>query len=376
MEFLVDSEYFNRAITDVSKAVSQKTPFPILSGIKIMATKKSLIVIGSNADIIIEQVIPMEIDGVQVLEVKEVGSVVLSAKYVSELVRKLPGKIHLTVNEKQIATLKADEIVTTLNGFHAEEYPTLPSMEETTHIRMESTDLIEMINQTAFAVSKSEARAVLTGVNMLFEDTKLTCVATNSHRLAWRELPIESGVRGAFIVPSTSLHELTKLMQKTTGMIKIFATDRYIVFKTNSTTLYSRLIEGNYPNVAGLFSKNARTMITVNTKQLLKGVDRACLFASEWKNNNIHMEIKDGSKLKITSNSSEIGKIEEIQPINKLAGETDLSISLDGSFLMDALKAIKEEEIRISFGGTMRPILMEPVGNNSYLHLISPVRSY
>lgn len=98
-------------------------------------------------------------------------------------------------------------------------------------------------------------------------------------------------------------------------------------------------------------------------------------FASEWKNNNVHMEIKDGLKLKITSNSSEIGKIEETQPINKLSGETDLSISLDGSFLIDALKAIKEEEIKISFGGTMRPILMEPVGNNSYMHLISPVRS-
>lgn len=376
MEFLVDSEYFNRAIADVSKAVSQKTPFSILSGIKIIANSESLIVIGSNDDIIIEQVIPMEIDGGQVLEVKEAGSVVLSAKYLSELVRKLPGKIHLTVNEKQIATLKADEIVTTLNGFHAEEYPRLPQMEETTHIRMQSTDLIEMINQIAFAVSKSEARAVLTGVHMLFEETKLTCIATNSHRLAWRELTIDSDVRGAFVVPSKSLLELTKLIQKTTGIISIFVADRYIVFKTNLTTLYSRLIEGNYPNVAGLFSKNARTMITVNTKQLLKGVDRACLFASEWKNNNLHIEIKDGSKLKITSNSSEIGKIEETQTINKFAGETELIISLDGSFLIEALKAIKEEEIKISFGGPMRPILMEPVGNNSYMHLISPVRSY
>lgn len=376
MEFLVDSEYFNRAIADVSKAVSQKTPFSILSGIKIIANSESLIVIGSNDDIIIEQVIPMEIDGGQVLEVKEAGSVVLSAKYLSELVRKLPGKIHLTVNEKQIATLKADEIVTTLNGFHAEEYPRLPQMEETTHIRMQSTDLIEMINQIAFAVSKSEARAVLTGVHMLFEETKLTCIATNSHRLAWRELTIDSDVRGAFVVPSKSLLELTKLIQKTTGIISIFVADRYIVFKTNLTTLYSRLIEGNYPNVAGLFSKNARAMITVNTKQLLKGVDRACLFASEWKNNNLHIEIKDGSKLKITSNSSEIGKIEETQTINKFAGETELIISLDGSFLIEALKAIKEEEIKISFGGPMRPILMEPVGNNSYMHLISPVRSY
>ncbi|WP_400247535.1 DNA polymerase III subunit beta [Niallia sp. JL1B1071] len=376
MEFIVDSECFNRAIADVNKAVSQKTPFPILSGIKIIANKESVIVIGSNADIIIEKVIPLEMDGINVLEVKEIGSVVLSAKYLSELVRKLPDKIHLTVNEKQIATLKAEEVITTINGFQSEEYPRLPQIDEMKHIQMQSTDLIEMIKQTAFAVSKSEARPVLTGVNMLFKDNKLTYIATNSHRLAWRELTIDSHVSGSFIVPSKSLMELSKLIQNVSGFIDLFVTDSYIVFKTNLTSLYSRLIEGNYPNVSGLFPKNARTIIIVNTKQFLKGVDRACLFASEWKNNNVYLEIKKDMKLKITSNSSEIGKIEETQTINKLDGETALSISLDGSFLMDALKVIKEEEIRISFGGSMRPVLMEPVGNNTSLHLISPVRSY
>lgn len=78
----------------------------------------------------------------------------------------------------------------------------------------------------------------------------------------------------------------------------------------------------------------------------------------------------------ISSNSSEIGRIEETLIIKAITGETNLNISIDGSFLMDALKAIKEEEIRISFGGSMRPILIEPIDNLSYLHLISPVRSY
>lgn len=99
-------------------------------------------------------------------------------------------------------------------------------------------------------------------------------------------------------------------------------------------------------------------------------------FASEWKNNNVHLEIKNDTKIRIFSNSSEIGKIEETQNIKTINGETDLSISLDGSFLMDALKVIKEEEIRISFGGAMRPVLIEPIDNSSYFHLISPVRSY
>jgi DNA polymerase III subunit beta len=376
MEFIIDNEYFNKAISDVNKAVSLKTPFPILSGIKIMATNNCLILIGSNSDIVIEKVIPLKIDGVKVLEVYESGSVVISAKYLSEIVKKLPAKIHLSVNEKQFVTIQSDEIVTNLYGFNSEEYPKLPQIDEANCIKIPSIELLEMIKQTAFAVSKNESRPVLTGVNMSFKDNRLSCVATNSHRLALRELAVESTINGSFIVPSTSLNELTKLIDNDSGVIHIFVTDSYMVFKSNTISLFSRLIEGNYPNISGLLPNNSKTIITLDTKQLLKGIDRACLFASEWKNNNVHLEIKDGTKIRISSNSSEIGKIEETQTIKAINGETDLSISLDGNFLIDALKVIKEEEIRLSFGGSMRPVLIEPIDNSSYLHLISPVRSY
>lgn len=376
MEFIIDNECFNKAISDVNKAVSLKTPFPILSGIKIMATNKCLILIGSNSDIVIEKVIPLTIDGVKVLEVYEAGSVVISAKYLSEIVKKLPDKIHLRVNDKQLVTIQSDEIVTNLYGFNSEEYSKLPQINEANCIEIPSIELIEMIKQTAFAVSKNESRPVLTGVNMSFKDNHLSCVATNSHRLALREIALESNINGSFIVPSTSLNELTKLINNDSGVIHIFVTDSYMVFKSNTISLFSRLIEGNYPNISGLLPNNPKTIITLDTNQLLKGIDRACLFASEWKNNNVHLEIKDGTKLRISSNSSEIGKIEETQSIKAIIGETDLSISLDGNFLIDALKVIKEEEIRLSFSGSMRPVLIEPIENPSYLHLISPVRSY
>ncbi|WML46637.1 DNA polymerase III subunit beta [Neobacillus sp. PS3-34] len=376
MEFIINNECFNKAISDVSKAVSIKTPFPILSGIKIIANNDRLILVGSNSDIVIEKVIPLTIDGVNVLEVYDTGSVVISAKYLSEIVKKLPDKIHLKVNGQLLVTIQSDEIVTHLYGFNSEEYPRLPQIDEAKCIKIPSIELIEMIKQTAFAVSKSESRPVLTGVNMLFKENHLTCVATNSHRLALRELEIQSNVNGSFIVPSTALNELTKLIANESGVIDIFVTDRYIVFKSTTISLFSRLIEGNYPNISGLLPNDSKTIITLNTNQLLKGIDRACLFASEWKNNNVHLEIQDGTKIRISSNSSEIGKIEEQQSIKVINGETHLSISLDGSFLMDALKVIKEEEIRLSFGGSMRPVLIEPIDNSSYLHLISPVRSY
>jgi len=376
MEFKINNECFNKAISDVSKAVSLKTPFPILLGIKIIANNNGLILVGSNSDIVIEKTIPLMIDGEQVLEVYEPGSVVVSAKYLSEVVKKLPNKIHFKVNRKQLVTIQSDEIITNLNGFNSAEYPSLPQIEEAKCIRISSVELIETIKQTAFASSKSESRPVLTGVNMSFKENQLSCVATNSHRLALRELAIESNVNGSFNVPTTSLNELTKLINNESGVIHIFVTDSHMVFKANSISLFSRLIEGNYPNISGLLTTNSKTTITLDTQQLLKGIDRACLFSSEWKNNNVHLDIKDGTKIKISSPSSEIGVIEETQVIKEINGETNLSISLDGSFLRDALKVIKEEEVRLSFAGSMRPVLIEPIDNSSYLHLISPVRSY
>ena len=376
MEFLVDLECFKKAISDVNKAVSQKTAFPILTGIKITVTEDCLTLVGSNSNIVIKKEIPLMIDDVTVLEVFETGSVVISAKYLYEIVKKLSSKVHLRVNEKNIVTIQSDEIVTNLYGFHADEYPDLPQIDEGNAIKIPSMDLIEVIKQTVFAVSKSEARPALTGVNMSVKDYQLTCVATNSQRLALRKLTVESNINGSFIVPSTSLNELTSLINKDSGVIHIFVSDSYMLFKSHSISLFSRLIQGNYPNITGLLPNKSDTTITLNTNQFLKGIDRACLFASEWKNNNVHLEINDGSKIKIYSNSSQIGKIEETQAIVAIDGDSSLRISLDGTFLIDTLKVIKEEQVRLSFGGSLRPVLIEPLDNSSYLHLISPVRSY
>jgi DNA polymerase III subunit beta len=376
MEFSISSERLHKAISDVSKAVSMRTPFPILTGIKMTATEDFLILVGSNSDLIIEKRIPLTIDDVRVFEVKQTGSVVVTAKYISEIVKKLPGEIHVRADVKHLVTLQAGEIITSLKGFPSEDYPNLPLIDESHHIRIPGTELLEMIKQTAFAVARNETRPVLTGVNLSFEENHLTCAATNSHRLACRELTIDSNVRGSFIVPSTSLNELVKLIPSGTESIHIFVSDSYIVFKTADISLFSRLIEGNYPNISALIPKDSKTVITLDTKQFLKGIDRACLFASEWKNNNVHLEIINGTRLKVSSTSSEIGKIEEIQMIKNIEGESELSISLDANFMMDALKAVKEEEVKVSFGGSMKPVLVEPIGNSACLHLISPVRSY
>jgi len=376
MEFVIDKESFDKAISDVSRAVSLNTPFPILTGIKMVVNKSCLILIGSNSNIVIEKIVPLSINGKKVLEVVNTGSLVVPAKYLNEIVKKLSNDIHLIVSGKQRLTISSANIVTNLNGFDSQEYPSLPETEQTENVNISSQALMEVIKQTAYAVSMSEHRPVLTGINMSFNQGKLTCVATDSSRLALSEVKIDSVMSGSVNVPSASLKELFKLMDGDPGEVDMLFTKSHVVFRKNSITLFSRLIVGKYPNVTDLIPKESNTIVTLNTNQLLRGVDRACLFAGEWKNNNITLEIKESSKLKIISSSSEIGEIEEIQNISHLIGQTELSITLDGKFLLDVLKVIKEEEINITYNGPMKPLLIQPLNNASHLHLISPVRTY
>lgn len=375
MEFWVNRDCFYKAISDVSRAISSKITIPILTGIQLIAREENLTLVGSNSDIFIETNIPMMINNEEVLDIFETGRVVVSARFLIEIVKKLPDDVHVKINNNKLVTIKSGDIVTTLNGFHADEYPKLPRMDEYASAKIPSSELIELIKQTTFAVSRNETKPVLTGLNLLFQEKQLTCAGTNSHRLAIRKLPIEANLEGSYIVPGASLNELSKIMQDESGHIHIYITESYIIFKSNSLTLYSRLIEGNYPNVFGLIPKDAKTVITIETAQLLKGVDRASLFATEGKNNRVNIKIEEGEKLRISSTSTEVGKIEELQNLKVVSGQQDLSISFDGRFLMDALKAIKEEEVQLSFGGSMRPVIIEPIGNPNFLQLISPVRT-
>ncbi|MBM6618005.1 DNA polymerase III subunit beta [Bacillus suaedaesalsae] len=375
MEFKINNDYFNKAISDVSKAVSTKTTVPLLSGIKIIAQPDRITVVGSNGDIAIERTLPLIGEGNKMIEVYSPGRVVVSAKYISDIIKKLPYDIYIKVSDNQSVTIKSGDITTKLNGIDGSDFPELPKFDVHHSITMSSEDLIGIIKDTVFATSKNETRPVLTGVNFTFEEDVLTCVATNSHRLALRKYRMKSPLRGSFIVPSSSLIELSKLFGGHKANLEIYTSENNIMFKSNNLSFYSRLIDGTYPNVAGLIPEDTSTILTLDTRELLKGIDRASLFASEWKNNNIVFQITDESKIRISSNSSEMGQIEEIQHVKTISGAKDLTISLDGNFMMDALKAIRDEEVKLCFNGTMRPILILPVGNDTQLQLISPVRS-
>ncbi|MDN4607874.1 DNA polymerase III subunit beta [Sporosarcina highlanderae] len=376
MKFTIKNSFFTEIVSELYKISSTKSLLPILSGIKIEATKDSVVLTGGNSEVFIEKKIPRQINGEAVIEIYETGSVVVLSKHFINLLKKLPDDIEISSDGIQLVLIKSGDIVTKMNGIAAVDYPKLPEVKILQTVTLNFTSLKEVIKQVVFAVSKSEAKPVLTGVKMEFVKNKLICTATDSHRLSRKETQITFNERDhSVIVPSKSLLELLQLKESGSATIQISIANNLIVFSTENTILYSVLIEGNYPNTQSLIPTDFVTKITMNTQSLIAGIDRACVFSEEWKHNNVHFTLIENTVLKITTKSAGIGMIEEQQRISKVDGVPVIDMTFDGRLFLDALKGIQEEQVTISFCGVMKPAVIRPETETSYVQLISPLRT-
>ena len=378
MKFIIQRDHLVQSVQDVMKAVTSRTTIPILTGIKIVASNEGVTLTGSDSDISIQTFIPREEGGDEIVEVKESGAIVLNARFFSEIVKKLPtDTVEIEVLSHLQTVIRSGKSEFSLNGLDAEEYPHLPQIEENNTFHIAADLLKAMIRQTVFAVSTSETRPVLTGVNWKVENDELNCIATDSHRLALRVAKIETENPGNYnvVIPGKSLNELNKIIGDSNELIDIVITENQILFKTKHVLFFSRLLEGNYPDTSRLIPNESKTDVTVNTKEFLQAIDRASLLAREGRNNVVKFSTIENSLIEISSNTPEIGKvIEEVQS-DAIEGE-DLKISFSAKFMMDALKALEGTDIKISFTGAMRPFVIRPLHDQTILQLILPVRTY
>ncbi|WP_226668588.1 DNA polymerase III subunit beta [Metabacillus litoralis] len=378
MKFVIQKDKLVQSVQDVMKAVSSRTTIPILTGIKIVAHSEGVTLTGSDSDISIESFIPGEEDDKENVEVLQAGSVVLQAKFFSEIVKKLPKDIvEIEVGNHHSTTIRSGKAEFSLNGLDAEEYPHLPQIEEENIFKIPTDLLKAMVRQTVFAVSTSETRPILTGVNWKLENGELICIATDSHRLALRKAMIDSEKLETYnvVIPGKSLSELSKILDDTNELIEIVITENQVLFKAKNLLFFSRLLDGNYPDTSRLIPADSKTNLTLNSKDFLQAIDRASLLAKEARNNVVKLSTFTDGLIEISSNSPEIGKVSEEIQAEEVQGE-ELKISFSAKYVMDALKALEGTEINVNFTGAMRPFVIKTTNDDSMLQLILPVRTY
>lgn len=379
MKLIIEREPLMSGIQNVMKAISPKTTIPILSGIKIETTDQGIKLTGSNSDITIKSIIPTEENGVVNIHELTPGKIVIQAKFLPEIIRKLPdNKVEIISDDDFNILIKSGNAEFKLNGQDADEYPQLPLVNTNQSFELPINLLKTLIRQTNFAVSVSETRPILTGVYFKLENSELELVATDSHRLASKKVQLNDLFNVSFknvVVPGKSLAELNKILEEIDDLIEISVTDNQILFKTKNVLFLSRLLEGNYPETSRLIPDQSKTDIYVNSKDLIESIDRASLLAKDNKNNIVKL-VTQNNQLEITSHSPEIGTVQELLTADSVEGE-ELKISFNAKYMIDALRAIESDKIVIRFNGAMRPFVIRPQNENeTILQLVTPVRTY
>ncbi|WP_218683907.1 DNA polymerase III subunit beta [Carnobacterium maltaromaticum] len=380
MKFSIKRSEFLKSLADVQRAISSRTTIPILTGLKIMASEEGLTLTGSDSDISIEAFISQE-DEKNNLTIDQAGSIVLQARFFSEIVKKLPDEMmEVEVLDHFQTLITSANASFTVNGLDANNYPHLPVIDTQETFVLPVNLFKQVIGQTVIAISTHESRPILTGVNMVIEHGKLLAVATDSHRLSQRIIPLELNSALAdqkynIIIPGKSLIELSRTLDDSHDNIEMMITENQVLFKMENMLFYSRLLEGYYPDTARLIPETASTEIVFNASSLLGSIERASLLSHEGKNNVVKVSITP-DLVEISGNSPDVGNVKEELAYISVEGEP-IDLSFNPDYMKDALRTFGQTDIRIKFTSPVRPFILVPSEDDkTFIQLITPVRTF
>ena len=344
------------AVQTVGHAVSGRSSLPILSHILIQSEESGLRLIATDLELGISCRIPEA--GIQ-----EIGALTAPARTLTEVLANLPDKsdVALSVDKSHTVRVHCERSDYKILGLPAEEYPKLPEVKDAAGFSVPQKVLREMIRHTLFAVSTDEARAILTGVFMVFDGETLKFVATDTHRLAVKTAVIKDG-RGSqnAIVPARALTELTRLLTDAEGDVAVTLSTNQVQFDLpgeNNVQIVSRLIEGQFPNYQRVIPAAHQKKLTIPTQPLLRAVRRASIVARENANRVIFRTEDD--KLVLTAESQSVGNAHEEVEIGR-EGD-DVEIAFNAKYLLDVLSVVDAESVHLELTEALKPGVLRPV---------------
>ena len=374
MKVTILQENLARGLGIVAKAVSPRTPLPVLANILIASDEGRLRLSATNLEMGITCWIPARID--------EEGSTTVPARTFSDLVSTLPSDQVLLKLDMQTQTLNVRGGTSTndIKCIDAQEFPPLPVPDFDGAVQINSGDFREMIHQVVFAASSDEARPVLMGVLVQVDKDKLTMAAADGFRLSVRKavLSTPSAVPLSSIVPAQALKELARVATDAEEPIyMVLPKGRgQVVFRVKDVEIVSQLIDGTFPDYQQIIPRSYKSRTLVSTSSLLKACKQAEIFAREGSNvARFNIKTAQGemqpSEVEISATSEETGKNETIVEATVDGG--GLLIAFNVKFLREALEVIRTPNVALETSAPNAPGVVKPVGDDQFLHVIMPM---
>lgn len=370
MNFVIKKDILLENLIITSKALSNKNLIPVLSGIKFELTKNGLYLVASDNDIIIQTFISKE----NIEEIKELGSIVIPGKYIVEIIKKTPSNI---ININKIDGMKIsvlfDKGEFNINGMDSNEFPKLELEETKNPIYLKSEKFKEIINETVFAISTSESRPILTGLNFKINNNLLECYATDSYRLAKKSIEIKSNINNInIVIPGKNIIEFKNIIDDKDKEIELHIFENKILLKKDNILFQSKLINGNYPDVSKLIPNEFKINLKINTFDFYNVIDRASLLSNDKDKVIIKLDLNN-NKINISSNTPELGKVEEYIEVNN---SDSIIISFISKYMLEALKSYNSKNIILCFNEEDKPFIIKDENENLLIQLILPIKTY
>jgi len=356
----------------VLKAVSPNNLIPVLSGICIEVHTTEIVFTTSNTSMTIQYKFPQDNDS---LIIHRTGGIVVPARYFIEVIRKLnEGLITFEMNQGLILTIKSSSSQIRLQGIDPDEFPSInKDYPWSAKFNINNSLLKSTIRQVAIAASSSEARPVLTGVSLDCSNDYLRLSATDGIRLASRTISTENNWNNntKILIPAQNLFEISKLLKNDDDTTEIVTFANQVRFTTNELKIDSVLIDGVFPSILNIIPKSYISEVLVESSRLLRAVECVAVLAGESK---IKIATTT-STLTLFSQTADIGDIQNEIPLIEMEGD-DFTIFLNGKLIVDLLRSIESENVRVRFTGKIGPIIIIPEDiDSSTIFLVSPVRT-
>ncbi len=367
MRFTISREKLQEGLAAVTAAVPAKTTLPVLSNLLVETTERGIRLSATDLDIAVSTEVSADVE--------TPGSITIPAKKLSEIARELPpSPVKVSASGEQRVTIECGRSRFKLLGLPRDEFPSFPTMRFNESWRVKSGELQKLISHVAFAVSTEESRPILNGVLWELREDRMRMVATNGHRLSKMELPVESSSAppGDLIVPPKALEQIKRLFPAEEEL-EIARGENHLGFRSPFTSVFTRLVEGPYPNYEQVIPKDNDRFCLCDKAALTSALKRMSVIASD-QTHRIKMSFNTGM-LKFSVTTPDLGEASDELPVNYNGDQLD--IGFNATYLLEILRYMPTEQVRLTFKAPERAATIEPEGWDDpakYLCLVMPLR--
>jgi DNA polymerase-3 subunit beta len=362
VKFRCERDVLADAVGSAGRAATNRTgTLPVLAGVRLDVQGDQLTVTGTDLELTIR--LTVEVGG------ERDGAAVVPARLLGDIVKALPaGAVSVELHDEELS-ISAGRSQFSVRPLSLDDYPAQsePSADPVT---LPAEVVVDALRQVVRAASTDDARAVLTGVLLASEDDGLRMVATDSYRLAVRDLPETSvmAVGKNVLIPARALNELQRVIGDVEEL-SVRLGEREATFEAGTTRLSTRLIEGEFPNYRNLLPSSYPNLLTVGKAAMLEAIRRVKILAQD--STPVRLTL-GGDTVQLTAITQDVGNAAE--EIDASYDGVEMTVAFNPDYLAAGIDAIDSDDVTLATMDPMKPAVLRGVGNDDYLYLLMPVR--